>query len=248
MDGADSIAVQINDALRLCRLREKPVFGGFLNEEEIAAALDIIKRNEFSDYMLWGGRSDSERSVIGLFPNGIEPSADCFPIKTLRLSYSSRFNPGHRDFLGSLMALGIKRSCVGDILTGSGEAFVFVKAEISDYIAAQLNRIGKIGVKVSCGELPDDLITDDSTLLNLTVSSLRLDNVVSEVLNLSRDKGARAVKSGLVSVNHTVKLSPSFNLKENDSVVFRGKGKFVLQELAGESKKGRKRIIIKKFR
>ncbi len=248
MEQSDSVSLQIKDAIRLCRTRNKPVFVGFLNEEETQRALERIEAERFGDYLLWGGREGCERVMAGLFPDFIPAEPESFPIKTVKISYPARFDLGHRDFLGSLMGLGIKRSCIGDILTSDGEAYVFLKSEISDYVISQLDKVGRVGVELSYSDISDAEFTDDSAYLNLTASSLRLDGIVSASLKLSREKSAQAVKSGLVSVNHSVKLSPSFLLKEGDSVVLKGKGKFVLEALAGESKKGRKKIIIKKYR
>lgn len=248
MNTDDSIALQIKDAVRLSYLRDKPYFIGFLNEDEIQLALSQLDKESAVSYMLFGGIENADRVMAGIFPESITPTAELFPIKSVEIRYNKQYELSHRDFLGALMSLGIKRSCVGDIKISSGIAYVMLKSEISDYVVSQLNKIGRVGVKLSYSELTDFISSDDTEYLNITVSSLRLDNIVSAVLNLSREKSSVAVKSGLVSVNHTVKQSPSFQLKENDTIVFKGKGKFVLDKLMGESKKGKKKLIIKKYR
>ncbi len=248
MDQSDSALIKVKDAIRLCRTRSKPVFVGFLNEEETQTALERIRSEVFYDYLLWGGAEGCERVMVGLFPDFISPQVERFPIKTVKISYPARFKLGHRDFLGSLMGLGIKRDCVGDILTAEGEAYIFLKSDISDYVLSQLYKVGRVGVEPVYSDISGLKFKDDFVYLNCTVSSLRVDNLVSAALNLSREKSAQAIKSGLVSVNHSEKLSPSFTLKEGDSIVFKGKGRFVLEGLAGESKKGKKKIIIKKYR
>lgn len=248
MNSEDNVSLQIKDAIRLASLRDKPQFVGFLNEDEVNQVSAQLQSQSPDSYLLWGGVTDAQRLIVGIFPDSISPQAKAFPIKAIRADFPKQYKLSHRDFLGALMSLGIKRSCVGDIKISDGAALIFVKSEISEYVVSQIEKIGRVGVKLSYTDALDFEFEDDITLLNLTVSSLRLDNVVSAVLNLSRDKSSQAVKSGIVSVNHTIKQSPSFQLKAGDSVVFKGKGKFVIEELAGESKKGKKKLIIKKYR
>lgn len=246
MNPEDNVSLQLRDALRLSQLRSKPQFVGFLNEDELNNAQLILK--DCDSCLFWGGAENAQRMIVGIFPEAISPKTSLFPIKAVSVQYPKQYKLSHRDFLGALMSLGIKRSCVGDIKIADGEAVVFLKADIADYVISQLDKIGRVGVKLDCTDAVDIQINDDISYLNITVSSLRLDNVVSAVLNLSREKSSQAVKSGLVSVNHTLKQSPSYQLKEGDSIVFKGKGKFVVDELAGESKKGKKKLIIKKYR
>ncbi|MCQ4023137.1 MULTISPECIES: RNA-binding protein [unclassified Ruminococcus] len=248
MNSENSVSLQIKDAIRLAELRDKPQFVGFLNEEEAQQAVTLLKGQNTVNYLLWGGNDNALRTIAGIFPDAISPQGSFFPIKIIKADYPNQFKLSHRDFLGALMSLGIKRSCVGDIKISDGIALIYVKSEISDYIISQLEKIGRVGVKLEYTDAQDIQFKDDTEYLNITVSSLRLDNVVSAVLNLSRDKSSQAVKSGLVSVNHTIRQSPSYQLKQGDSIVFKGKGKLVLEELAGESKKGKKKLIIKKYR
>ena len=80
-----------------------------------------------------------------------------------------------------------------------------------------------------------------------SVSSVRLDSVVSSAFRLSRGKAAEAIRKGLVSVDHAECLKPDAAVQEGSSLVLKGKGKAVLEETGGESRKGRIRIVIKRF-
>lgn len=80
-----------------------------------------------------------------------------------------------------------------------------------------------------------------------SVSSLRLDSIVSSAFRLSRGRAAEAIKHGIVSVDHAECVKPDASVKEGSSIVLKGKGKAVLEETGGESKKGRIRIVIKKY-
>ena len=80
-----------------------------------------------------------------------------------------------------------------------------------------------------------------------SVSSIRLDSIVSSAFRLSRGKAAEAIRKGLVSVDHAECLKPDAAVPEGSSIVLKGKGKAVLEETGGESRKGRIRIVIKRF-
>ena len=76
---------------------------------------------------------------------------------------------------------------------------------------------------------------------------MRLDCLVAAVFKLSRPSAAEAIKQGLVYVNSSQLLKSDYNLKEGDKLVLRGRGKAVIGELAGHSKKGRLHLNIKKY-
>lgn len=140
------------------------------------------------------------------------------------------FKLSHRDFLGALMGLGIKRESVGDILTADGYAVVFVKNEIKNYVISQIQKIGSVGVSVSLWDGTTLPMHNQFYDVNCTVSSARLDNIVSAVVSLSRDKAATAIKQGLVFINSMVIENVSHIVKEGDKISVRGKGKFVVRD------------------
>lgn len=186
--------------------------------------------------------------MFGAFPDYMEPDVSSFPIIPLAFSYPSAYNLSHRDFLGALMGTGIKRETIGDILVGEGRSIVFIKEELADYICAQVDKIGRVGVKIKAGTdapLPGGKPPEEITC---TLASMRLDAIVAAVLHISREKCVKLIASGLVSVNHQVRDNVSMVLKPDDSIVVRGKGKFVVGQSDGLTKKGRVRLVIKQYR
>ncbi len=230
------------DAIELSQKRFSPCFLGFLNEHEAAflkSNLNLYNCNYF-----WGGYSDAVRVIFGanVFSN------EDFPIVALRFDYKAEYKLSHRDFLGSLMALGIERATVGDILIFDSHTIVFVKKEIVDFVETQITKIGKVGVKIShvdCGMIE---YKNEFDTLSFSLSSLRLDVFVSAVCSLSREKSLRLIKSDLVSVNHSIENNISKTLKVNDVITIRKFGKFVFADNCGFSKKGKIRIEVKHFR
>ena len=84
-------------------------------------------------------------------------------------------------------------------------------------------------------------------MIHDTIPSARLDSIVSSAFRISRSKAAEAIRSGIVSVDHIECLKPDARVEEGSSLVLRGKGKAVLREIGGESKKGRIWISIERY-
>lgn len=241
-DDDKQLIAQLNDGIDLCLTRQKPYFMPFMSERKQALLLSELKKAYFDNYLFFGGYGDSERKMLGLFFD--EPSESSFPISAIEFSFRKCDKLIHRDFLGSLMSLGIERETVGDILVEDGRGVVFVKTELSDYVKSQISKVGRIGVKVAdadLSKLPQGRGFEEKTYI---VSSLRLDNIVAAVCKLSREKTRTVIMSDSACVNFEETKNVSLNLKENDVFTIRGKGKFVLKSILGTTGKGRIRISV----
>lgn len=216
-------------------------FTAFLNEHEsLYLRQNLPKR---ADILFYGGYGGAVRVMLGA-----SAAEDDFPITALEFTYRPEFELRHRDFLGSLMALGVRRDTVGDILTERGRAVVFVKDEIAPFILSQVDKIGRVGVKIGYADLSRLPEAEDFDELIYTLSSLRLDAFVAHAANLSRDKAARLIKNELVMVDHVVCDSVSRLLHEGATVTIRKYGKFVLTETLGYSKKGKLKAAVRHYR
>ena len=228
------------DAIELHEKRGVPRFLGFLNEHESAFLRDNISSKR--DISFFGGYDSAERLMLGA---GAE-EAD-FPITALEFTYRPEYELGHRDFLGSLMALGIRRDTVGDILTEDGRAVIFFTDEIVPYILSNVDKVGRVGVKISYADVSDLPQGDEGGEKLLTLSSLRLDAFVAAACNISRDKAAKLIKSDMVAVDHVTANGVSGVLRDGSAVTVRGYGKFIITGLPGATKKGRLRVVVKHF-
>lgn len=236
---------RVDDALSLSQIRHKPSFIGFLNERE---QYIISKHFGFANdrIVFFGGYKNAVRKVMCAFDYDV--SNEDFPIEKLCYKFRKEDTLSHRDFLGSLMGLGIERSCVGDIIVGDSYAAVFVKSEVSDYIKTQLSKIGRAGVKLIPENECDVSYEPDTEVLSLVVSSMRLDSVVSAITKLSRTKAASLINSGKVFTNYSENCKVSYFLKPDDILTIRGNGKFIIQEQSLITKKGRLKINIVHYR
>lgn len=236
---SELLPARISDLQYLCEKSSVPKFLGFLTPDELALATKCL--NNGSKYAFSGGYSSAERTVLAFLPDWCEEPV--YPITALTFTYRKVDVLSHRDFLGSLMALGIARETVGDILVEPGRTVVFVLNEVSDFIISQLVKIGRVGVTISKGfDLPLPSLGKKQEF-SLTVASLRLDCVVSALCGFSRKEASEKICDGLVTVNSVCCQKTTFSVSEGSNITVRQKGKFEIVSCDGYSKKGR--IILK---
>jgi len=195
----------------------------------------------------FGGAEICERRILGFFPP--EEDAACFPIARLRISHNSKFNkaPRHQDYLGSILGLGFDRGRIGDIFADSGKGYgeAFVYEDIADYICDQLEKVGRVPVKVErVFDGNEDVIKVEEVEALLNVASLRLDVVVAALFQLSRGQVSALVKAEKVLVNWSPCTDGGKQVKEGDTVTLRGYGRARVGEVIGTTKKDRLRLMV----
>lgn len=217
----------------------------FLDPYERRIAISILNQFQEINYSEFGGIKEAERKVISIYPHYYEYNNGDSGINALMIyDYIGKFS--HRDFLGSVLALGINREKIGDILIHGSYAQIIVKKEISDFILISLKKVGRENVKIK--EISaDTLIPVEVKYKEIitTVSSLRLDGIISSVLNISRNESQKLIEQGFVKVNWEKITKTHKEIEEGDMVSARGYGRFVLYLILGKTKKDRLRINIK---
>lgn len=173
-----------------------------------------------------------------------------FPNRLLKIEINSKFKQyEHKDFLGSLMGLNIKRELIGDLILENGVAYVPVSEKIKNIILTELNQIGKDSCKIEeidinkIEKLPEYKYDEKI----IVVPSKRLDSIVSAITNLSRTKVVEPIERGKVLVDYYEEKNKSKNLEIGTLITIRGYGKFKLFLDKGETKKGKERLLIKKY-
>ena len=154
----------------------------------------------------------------------------------------------HRDYLGSLMGLGITREKIGDILIGETGAQVIVLRETLPILLAQWEKAGRYPVTLT--PLPLDQLTPtpgETKEVRATVASVRLDAVVSAGFSIPRSRAAELIKGGRVMVNHRPCEKADKVVEAGDVLTCRGLGKCVLTEIGGTSKRGRTILTIQRY-
>jgi len=222
-----------------------PVHTGFLTPAELNFAEGVC-RSEGITYLFDGGYEDAERRICVLFP---QDDGDGRPVSQALCVLSLTVPKGgrpltHRDYLGSLLGLGVERSVIGDILVRENGADVIILRDMAELFLSQLSSVGRSSVSAEMKELQElDTGSRQGDEYTDTVASLRLDSVAASAFRLARGKAQDAVRQGLVSVNGRQVLKPDMEVSEGDRISFRGRGKAVLSEVGGRSRKDR--IVIK---
>jgi len=160
----------------------------------------------------------------------------------------SRGSVSHRDYLGSLIGLGIKREKIGDILIKDEHCLVIVENDVADYIKYNLEKVGNIKVELDYVGL-DSLQAREQKVkeIRTTVASLRLDSVASAGFGMSRSKVQEYIRAEKVNLNWETTTSLKKSVKEGDLISIRGKGRVLVQEIGGTTKKDRISVYLKKF-
>jgi RNA-binding protein YlmH len=220
----------------------------FLDPREQHILKVIIGENGNVKVQLFGGTSDSERKRALIMPDYITPTTVDFQINLFEIDYPTKFvSIEHPQVLGSLMSLGLKRGKFGDILMKDGRVQFFSAAEISDYIKVNLESIGRASVRLTEITLEEAIITDELWAeQDTTVSSLRLDTILSSIHHLSRQKSQLFIQQGLVKVNWSTIESQSFECGEGDLLSVRGYGRVKILSIEGKTKKDKWRIVVGK--
>jgi RNA-binding protein YlmH len=217
----------------------------FLDPREQQILSTVIGKHPDVKWELSGGAPGTERKRALLFPEYIEAQKDDFQVKLFAIEYARKFiNIEHRQVLGSLMSLGLKRGKFGDILIDGDTVQFFAAAEIADYITLQLESIGRATINLT--ELPLEqavAIGEEWNEMNATVSSLRLDTVMSSLFNLSRQKSQLLIQQGHVKVNWTAIENAAFECGEGDIISARGYGRAKMITIEGKTKKDKYRVI-----
>jgi len=230
---------RLNDLAGRCERSGSITHSLFLTPAEQYKAEHNIRLSDCS-YLFSGGVKDSERKVLFFLPSWTEPGDIDINdyIKAVRLSV--RFGePGHRDYLGALLALGIRRDFLGDIIVNESGAYVICMKSIEESVLS-LEKAGRWGVKAESISLPDVVLPEKHLKpVSFTVASPRLDAAVSGLFRISREKAAGHIKFGNVSLNYETCLKPDAQVKAGDIISLRGSGKAGIKDFGAVSRKGR---------
>ncbi len=229
--------------------RRQPAFTDFMDRAKCARFQERLQGIRELHILCYGGTEDCERQQMGF---SLEPlTAEAFPIKIVKIRRKSKkfgqADLSHRDYLGSILGLGIDRGKVGDILVAEDSAVCFVAEEISPYITAVLEQVSKTAVVAEETEQAEDIPMRQTEERRLTVASLRLDAVMSEAFHLSRGKTQALIAAEKAQVNWSIATSTSHLLKEGDLVSLRGFGRFRIKSIGGKTKEDRIGLVIEKY-
>ncbi|WP_114571153.1 YlmH family RNA-binding protein [Exiguobacterium flavidum] len=189
-----------------------------------------------------GGFEEAERKRAIIAPDYYELNPDDFEIAIYRIHYPTKFvELSHRQVMGTLLNVGLKRGKFGDIVIQDEIVQFAVAREVASYIETNVDRAGKTKIRLSPVAMDERLKIKAPEWQEEMgfVSSLRFDTVVSEVLGMSRQKAQALIKQGESKVNYKIVEDPSYLLEEGDMLSLRGTGRIKLIAILGSTKRDR---------
>lgn len=243
------------DKIRFCETKNKIQTTDFLDEREQKLLENFLKAQKIYNYFFTGGLEEAERKILIIYP---EKLTDIIPnvnlneyINSIRIMLPNEMQGkyAHKNYLGGLMKLGISREKIGDILVDNEGADILVMPEMLKFLITNIPSLTRFSKsKIEQIELESLRKIEIKTQnIKITVASMRLDNIVSELAKCSRGKANELLSQERVLLNHETIEKSSKEVKENDIITIRGKGRFAIKNIVGNSRKGRVFVEVEKF-
>jgi len=238
----DELIRRAEDLAERCGRTGTVTLSGFLTPAEVYALEAWGRAGRDCTLLLHGGYAGAERQVAFFLPDWMEPESFDPGEYLCAVRLTAHFGePGHRDYLGAALGLGIGREWLGDILIDGSTAYLFCLPSVKQHILLNLDKVGRCGVtakEISLSEVPAQERKMRESVFS--VKSLRLDAVCAGMFSLSRTAAAEAIGQGLVTLNYAVCQKPDAPIRDGDILSLRGKGKGEILDAGGkESRKGR---------
>ena len=244
------------DKIELSKSKNKIENTDFLDMYQKHLLEKILKQEKVEKYIISGGADDAERNIIVFYPDKLKTVAEInykkiLPIVCIRINLPKEMHGkySHRDYLGGLMKLGIKREKVGDIFVFYDGVDILILDEISKFLLnniSSLTRFSKSKIeKISIENIRKKEINKEE--IKIISSSMRLDAVISELLRTSRGKSEEIINEQRVFVNFENIDKLTKQIKEKDLITVRGKGRFEITKIEGTTRNDRIKLIVNKF-
>ena len=243
------------DQLTLCSKRNKIQKTDFLDERQSNILLKVLRQLKTENYELYGGFNEAERKILLFYPEKWNKEilqknkSKELQIIEIILPNDLRGKYTHRDYLGGLMKLGIKREKIGDIIVWNEGADIIVQNEVLIFLKENLKSLTRFQKAII--EIKDISDLHESNIkkeeIEIMVSSMRLDNVVSELCRTSRTKAEEIINAQRVILNYETIVKTYKEIKPKDKLTIRGKGKFEIKDIVGNTKKGRYVVKVEKY-
>ncbi|OHO72287.1 RNA-binding protein [Staphylococcus sp. HMSC036D05] len=219
-----------------------PVLTAFLDPRG-QYILEVIVGSYEDLNVTYNGGPHAERKRAIIAPSYYEPQEEDYEISLLQIDYPEKFvNIQHQHVLGTLMSLGIERDQLGDIMVGNEIQFILTK-RLESYIMFELTRIKGATVKLNSIPIKDMIQSEENwKIQSATVSALRLDVVLKDMIRKSRNIAKQLIEKKRVKVNHTIVDTPDFQLEKNDLLSIQGFGRAQITEIGGRTKKDKLHI------
>lgn len=249
------IIAKLDDKIRFCKTKNKIINTEFLNMYEKKIIIQRLQELKITNYILFGGYDDSEMQLLILYPEKFDLNMvnknlnNIIKIIEVKLPNELIGEYEHRDYLSAVMRIGLVRERIGDIIVFEDSAYIIVLTENAEYIKQSLLEMTRFKKsKINIIDFDQIKVKEkEFEKIDIIVSSMRLDNFVSEIGNISRSKTDELIKSEKVFINSKAENKGSKLISIGDILIIRGKGKFIVFKENGSNKNGKIKVEIKKY-
>ena len=249
------LIAKIEDKYNFAITRNKITYSDFLNINEISIVKRYLKEENINNYIIYGGKEETDRSIIIFYPEKfsidmVEKNYNKI-LNLISIRLPNELNYEHREYLSGIMKLGIKREKFGDIivLDDVNGADIICLSEVSKFLIDGLKELTRFRKAEITLESIDNIkdVKPNFEEVSFIVTSIRLDNFVSEIARCSRSKAEEIIESGRVFINSQNEFKTSKKININDIITVRGKGKYIFDSIERETKSGKQVVIMKKY-
>ena len=250
------LVAKIIDKYTFSKTKNKITTTDFLDMHQFKISKEVVKESGDENYIYYGGFEDSDRKILIFYPDKIKDLFDknfdfseIVKVIKIELPNEDKCKYSHRIYLSGIMKLGIKREKIGDILVLDDGAYIIVEKDLSEYLCDSLKQLKRFNkCKINITDVKNIKIPERRTeLIRIIVPSMRLDSIVSEISHTSRTLAENIIEEQRVFVNYEDELRKSRQINENDIIVIRGKGKFIIREILGTNKKGKINVLVEHY-
>ena len=261
------LIAKVNDKINMCKEKNKIINTEFLSKYKVELIQKELNRLKEKNYLFYGGYEEADYKVLILYPDKLKNSFEELKngikeeygltiaeksinniIKIIRITLPKELigTYEHRDYLSAVMKFGLTRARIGDIIPRNEGADIIVLKENAEYLKNSLQELirfrkSEIEIKnIQALKIEEKRYEE----FKISITSNRLDNFVSEIAKLSRNKAEEIINDERVMLNSKTEVRLSRDIKENDVIVIRGKGKFKVGQIQGTNKKGKTIINI----
>lgn len=245
----DILRKRLIELSRIAYERDIYTFSEFLNLNELDIFNKINKSDLYCRYEISGGYKSAQRQMIKFIPDAVFYSID-YPFTYLKISPKSiKFSEHltHRDYLGSILGLGVDRVKLGDLLIENNYVICILHEDLAEFVTKNLFKVRNTYVST---ELIDNITREYEPKFEIitgSVQSIRLDAILSLCFRESRSRSVTLIESGKVYVNAKLTCSNGTKLSTGDLISVRGVGKIQLHSIGSETRKGRKFVEVKRY-
>ena len=249
------LLAQILDKVEMVEKKNKIEYTDFLDLAQIELVQKFINKIKLQNYMIYGGFEQAERKMFVIYPDKfnsvvVEKNlSNIIQIIRIELPDDLKGKYTHRDYLGAVIKLGIERKKIGDIIVDQNGADIIVDKDIVKFLLDNLGSLTRFSKSTISVQNIVDLrpVEIKKEELEIIVSSMRLDNVISDLARCSRNKALDIINTERVFINFECETKKTKQVKTGDMITIRGKGRFFVKEIIGQTRSGRTIIKIEKF-